>query len=92
MYLKDLPYWKDLPNVDANLGLVAGRAISFSKSTEKLLRAIVADDLQMDPSTRKKIENHIEECRFLRQEAQERFEKRNEPTITKQLSNPISNQ
>ena len=80
-------YWKDLPNVDANFALAAGQAISFSKSTEKLLRAIVADDLQMDPSTRKKIENHIEECHFLRQEVEERFQKRNEPTITKRLSN-----
>lgn len=79
-------YWKDLPNVDANFALTTGQAISFSKSTEKLLRAIMADDLQMDPSTVKRIENHIEERRFLREEAEERFQKRNEPTVTKQLS------
>ncbi len=89
MYLKDLPYWKDLPNVDANFALAAGKAISFSKNVENLLKAIMNDDSirQMDPTLVNRIKTQIQECGFLRQEAEERFEKRNEPTITKRLSN-----
>lgn len=81
-------YWKDLPNVDANFALAAGMAISFSKSTEKLLKDIMNDDAvrQIDPSLVKRIMKHIQECGFLREEAEERFQKRNQPTATKQLS------
>ena len=82
-------YWKDLPNVDANFALVAGRAISFSKNVENLLKAIMNDDSirQMDPTLVKRIKTQIHECGRARYEAEERFEKRNEPTITKRLSN-----
>lgn len=81
-------YWKDLPNVDANFALAAGKAISFSKNIENLLAAITKDDAirQMDPSLVKRIQTQIRECQSLRQTMEEKFEKRNEPTVTRQLS------